>query len=163
MAMFRQRLLENYVDYVDSPEQLSVDLTQKLDLLTPKVFISYSSKDQAFVDSLFAKLRSSGHYAWLNTESIPKGERWLAEMRSALQMTKLLILVVSPDSMASKWVKEEWKTFLDSDRPVLPILHREAKVPRSLNKIEMIKTDHRDWETKLLRAIEQSLASSGET
>lgn len=161
MEVFRQRLLATYVDYVDSPRQLGADLAEKLELLTPRTFLSYSSKDQAFVDSLFARLRSSGHYAWLNTESIPKGENWLAEMRSALQTTKVLILVVSPESMASKWVKEEWKTFLASNKQILPILHRETKVPRSLSKIEMIKTDHKDWETKLLRAIEQGLASSG--
>lgn len=161
MTRFRSCVMRKVVEFLSTPDELYQDLLTKLEALKPRIFVSYSSKDQTFVDAMFDRLKSSGHYSWLNTESIPKGEQWLEEMRRGLQETDLLILVVSPDSMKSKWVKEEWKTFLKAGKKVLPVLFRESKVPKILGKIEMIKADHHGWYSKLLKTVEQNLKSLG--
>jgi len=159
MARLRRELMRNAVEFLSTPEALQEDLLAKLKTLAPRIFVSYSSKDQEFVNRLFLRLKQSGHPAWLNTESIPKGEHWHDEMVKGLRETDLLILVVSEHAMASKWVTEEWKAFLRTEKKIIPVLLRECKVPQALNKIEMIKAtgDEDRWYYRLLKAVEQSL------
>jgi len=71
--------------------------------------------------------------------------------------TDNLILVVSPDAMASNWATEEWKTFLHAQKKLLPILCRDGKIPRAIKRPEMIKIQDDDWYYRLLKAIEQNL------
>jgi hypothetical protein len=78
-------------------------------------------------------------------------------MTKGLRETDILILVVSPDAMVSKWVTEEWQTFLQAQKKVLPILYREGAVPDEINRLEMIKAQEENWYYRLLKAIEQSL------
>jgi hypothetical protein len=51
-----------------------------------------------------------------------------------------VILLVSENSVASKWVSEEWKTFLNPQKKIVPVLLRECKVPQAIRKLEMTKT-----------------------
>lgn len=72
MAKFRKELMQRAVEFLSTPEQLHRDLLAKLAGLKPRIFVSYSSKDQQFVDDLSDRLKESGERVWLNTESIPK-------------------------------------------------------------------------------------------
>ena len=157
MARFRKQVMQKAVEFLTTPENLYEDLLAKLKALKPRIFVSYSSKDQTFVDQLYARLKESGHYVWLNTESIPKGEHWHDEMSKGLQETDILILVVSPDAMASKWVTEEWHTILQAQKKVIPILYRSGKTPKAIARLEMIKAENDDWYYRLVKALEQSL------
>jgi hypothetical protein len=158
MLNFREQVMEEGAGFLGTPPALYHDLLEQLQILNPRIFISYSSKDQGFVNQLYERLVASGHRAWLNTESIPKGEHWHEEMVKALEETDLMILVLSPDATKSKWVKEEWKTFLTMQKTILPILHREGKVPRSLNALQMTKIDDKgEWYYYLLKSIEGRL------
>ena len=127
MTRFRKQIMEYAVEFLRTPEGLYSDLLEKLRQLKPRIFISYSSKDQQFVDQLHLKLKQSGQLGWLNTESIPKGEHWYDEMSKGLRETVLLILVVSEDAVASKWVSEEWKTFLKMKKRSFPFFFENAR------------------------------------
>jgi len=158
MSDLRKQMMQNAVEFLGTPDELEADLREKLATLQPRLFISYSSKDQAFVGDLDTRLKQSGHHVWLNTESIAKGGRWHDQMVAGLRDTDVLILVVSKNSIASQWVTEEWQTFLKSGKRILPILIDEtAEAPREINELEMIKSSHANWYYKLLKAIEQNL------
>lgn len=157
MTRLRKAVMKNAVEFISTPDALYTDLLQKLEQFKPRVFISYSSKDQKIADQVFLQLNQSGHPVWLNTQSIPKGEHWYDEMVKGLRETDLLILIVSENAVASKWVTEEWKTFMKMNKKIIPILHKKCKVPKAIQKLEMIKTADENWYYKLLKAIEQNL------
>jgi len=157
MARLRREVMKNAVEFTTTPDDLYKDLLHKLKHLEPRIFISYSSKDQDIVAQMSRQLKQSGHPVWLNTDSIPKAEHWYDEMVKGLGQTDLLILVVSEDAMASKWVTEEWKTFLKMGKRIIPVLYKECKVPQAIKKLEMIKTADDNWYYKLLKAVEQYL------
>lgn len=107
MSRFRKQIMQYAIEFLSTPEKLYTDLLLKLKQIKPRIFISYSSKDQEFVDKLFLQLKLSGQPVWLNTERFPKGEHLYDEMSKGLLETDLLILVISEDAMISKWVMEE--------------------------------------------------------
>lgn len=157
MARLRREVMKNAIEFTSTPDALYEDLLQKLEQLQPLIFISYSSRDQKIVEQLFRQLKQSGYHAWLNTESIPKGDRWYDEMVNGLRDTDLLILVVSKAAMASAWVAQEWQTFLQTGKKIIPLLLEECEAPEDLQKIEMIKIAEEGWYYKLLKAVEQNL------
>ncbi len=108
----------------------------------PYVFISYSRKDAAFVERLYADLKSNNINAWVDTYKISPGQNWDRTIHDALENASALILVISPDSMASQNVHAEYLYALEMDKPVLPIVVREASIPLQLRLLQYL--DFRD-------------------
>ena len=72
-----------------------------------QVFISYSRKDLAFVEQLAADLQAAGLDVWYDLSGLEGGERWRIEIEKAIQESQYVIVVLSPNSVASTWVEEE--------------------------------------------------------
>ena len=70
-------------------------------------FISYSSKDQAFADRLYADLQNKGVRCWFAPHDMRGGEFTHVQIDKAIQVNERLLLILSPNSMKSKWVETE--------------------------------------------------------
>ena len=71
------------------------------------IFLSHSSEDKAFVDWLYAKLISVNIGSWYDACEILVGDAILERIEEGLRGSEFLIVVVSPASIASRWVKAE--------------------------------------------------------
>jgi hypothetical protein len=72
------------------------------------VFLSHSSKDKPFVRELADFLRRDGDIeVWLDEHEIAPGEKIVDRIGEGLA-SDFIWLVLSPDSVDSAWVKEEW-------------------------------------------------------
>jgi uncharacterized protein YjbI with pentapeptide repeats len=70
-------------------------------------FISYSTKDQDFADRLYADLQNKGVRCWFAPHDIKAGEKIHEQIDEAIRLHDKLLLILSPHSMASEWVKTE--------------------------------------------------------
>jgi len=70
-------------------------------------FISYSTKDQAFTDRLYADLQNKGVRCWFAPQDIKAGEKLHEQIDDAIRLHDKLLLILSPQSMESEWVKTE--------------------------------------------------------
>src|SRR5690242_6669005 len=95
--------------------------------LMTKIFISYSRKDVNFTKKLADSLSHYGFDVWIDLEDINAGSKWSDAIQQGLDETAVMLVIISPDSMASENVKDEWQYFLDLKKPVIPILLRSAK------------------------------------
>ena len=70
-------------------------------------FISYSTKDQPFADRLHADLQARGIRCWFAPHDIQGGRKIHEQIDEAIRLYDKLLLILSPDSMSSNWVKTE--------------------------------------------------------
>lgn len=86
------------------------------------VFVSYSRSDRVFVRRLVDHLKAKSFDCWLDVDRLQAGQDWSDAVWSALQECSIMLLVVSPASMSSKEVANEWKYYHNSDKPIIPVL-----------------------------------------
>ncbi len=70
-------------------------------------FISYSTKNQDFAERLHSKMRDMGLRVWFAPEDVQGGKKLDEQIDEAIRVHDKLLLVLSPESMNSEWVKTE--------------------------------------------------------
>lgn len=97
------------------------------------IFISYSSADRAaFVEPFVKHLHDSGYDIWVDNVDpefggIVGGTEWQQSLADAVQQAAAVCLVITPDSVRSKWVRAEIKRAQELNKTILPIVVRELK------------------------------------
>lgn len=119
----------------------------------PQFFISYARKDQPFVEQLARDLKRRGIDVWLDLYNIDPGLSWSRQIGRALDMCSTMILVLSPDSLESENVDDEWNYYLDNKKKIVPLLYRETQIPFRLHKIQFINFATEKYETALNRLV----------
>lgn len=72
-----------------------------------RVFISYATADEAFAARLHADLTKAGIPSWFAPRDVRPGLKIHQQLRDAIQASDRVLLILSPHSMASNWVKTE--------------------------------------------------------
>ncbi len=105
------------------------------------IFLSYSRSDwETFVSNFANQLMGHGYDVWVDQQFLLGGSNWMDSVGEALNKCRLLLLVVSPEALSSKYVKMEYRYFINHGKIVLPILHRFAPLP-----FELSATQHLDF------------------
>jgi CheY-like chemotaxis protein len=114
------------IDFVSKEKLRRLDvqnaIIRALNSLPPKepVFhscvISYSTKDQEFATQLFGDLRERLVPCWIATEDLRIGERFRQRIAEAIRSHDKLLLVLSQDSLASRWVEHEVEIAFEIER-----------------------------------------------
>lgn len=90
------------------------------------VFISCSSADRAYVDRLAARLVVEGIPVWYDHE-LAAGDRFAPVIQHQIDACAAFVVVLTPESMASKWVNREMDYAISEGKPVLPLLLEHCK------------------------------------
>jgi tetratricopeptide (TPR) repeat protein len=102
------------------------------------IFISYSHSDRDFVDRLEADLRQREFGTWMDRLGLVGGHKWRRELQDAIDRSQVLLVVLSPESVASEYVQAEYGYATDEGKIVIPIYYRPCKVPMELRGIQWI-------------------------
>jgi hypothetical protein len=73
----------------------------------PRVFVSHASADAQFANQLADDLRASGADVWLDSSHMSAGD-FVARINTALASREFVELVLTPASMQSPWVSQEF-------------------------------------------------------
>ena len=101
---------------------------------TNSVFISHSSADRVFVETvLLPALDSAGIASWYSPNDIKSSDDWGRSIREGLESAEWFLLVMSPRSQASEWVRDEvmWAVEQRAGR-IVPIMV-ESCDPRAIH------------------------------
>ncbi|MFQ5632140.1 MAG: toll/interleukin-1 receptor domain-containing protein, partial [bacterium] len=84
-------------------------------------FICYARDDKEFVRKLANDLRAAGVNIWMDVLDIPAGARWDRAVDDALDACARLLIVLSPEAVASENVLDELAFALDEKKPIVPV------------------------------------------
>src|SRR5215469_2979638 len=86
------------------------------------IFISYAHADSPFVDRLEADLCQHGFAPWVDRHGLAGGQKWRRELEAAVDRSQVLLVVLSPEAMASEYVQQEYGYASDEGKVVIPVL-----------------------------------------
>lgn len=92
-------------------------------------FLSYHSGDEEWVATLKATLEAKGIRVWLDSEQIRPGDRFPGALARAIDSVRCVVLVLSPGSVASPWVEEEYHLALARRCHVIAALVDDVEPP----------------------------------
>ncbi len=90
---------ENFIEYMATLVGTGIEFYS--------LFISFSTKDQEFADRLHADLRAKGVRCWFAPHDLRGGKKVHEQIDEAIRVHDKLLLILSPSSMESEWVKTE--------------------------------------------------------
>jgi TIR domain/NB-ARC domain len=123
-----------------------------------KVFLSHSTKDKEFVQTLAQQLQAVRIEPWLCEVDVLFGDDFVEQIKRGLQQADVALLVWSPDAAKSAWTGKEWRSVLarevEESRTRLGLfLLGDAAIP------ELLRTKHRiDARTDREQAIQETVA-----
>ncbi len=126
----------------------------------PDIFVSYSRVDVEFARRLAADLDRVGAQVWLDVAAIPAGVKWSTAVQQGLDTCQIMLVIISPDSMASRNVEDEWHSYLDDGKTVIPIWWRPARVHFQLRRIQHVDFHEQDY-AAAFEQLRQELARKG--
>jgi hypothetical protein len=107
-----------------------------------KVFLSHSTKDKQFVQTLAAELETEKIEPWLCEVDIEYGHNFVAKIEEGLRDADLTVLFWSPEAARSAWTELEWTSVLareisESRTRLGIVLLRNCSMP------ELLRVKHR--------------------
>lgn len=129
-----------------------------------KVFISHSAIDKPLVRKLSRAIKSGGFEVWLDEHELVVGDPLGKRIAEALQVAKVVIVVVSPDSMKSHWLKYELnlatERMVKGECRVIPVVIGGDDIPPEV--MGLLYADFRVSFASGLKAIKTALAYEAE-
>jgi hypothetical protein len=98
-------------------------------MIPSEVFLSHSSVDQGIVAAIAEVLHRHGVPAWYSKTNILGAQQWHDEIGAALNRCDWFVLVLSPNSVDSMWVKRELLFALQQNRfenRIVPLLYQDC-------------------------------------
>jgi TIR domain-containing protein len=102
-------------------------MSRQRNVAPDEVLLSHSSKDVRFTRRLRNVLAKHGVGSFLSKEHIRGAQEWHDEIGEALKRCDWFLIVLSPHSARSKWVKHELIYALQANRyrgRIIPILYK---------------------------------------
>jgi hypothetical protein len=124
--------------------------------ISPKAFLSHSHADKPITEDLARRLREQGVDAWLDKWEIAPGDSLTQKIfEEGLKQCALFVIMLSPDSVKSKWVAHELDVALvrrigDLTR-VVPVVARSCQHPEALRPL--LRLDLADGIEKVCREL----------
>lgn len=124
------------------------------------VFLSFSSDDEKIAKPIWQELCLNGLRVFWSDSMLKNklGESWFDAIESSLESSQHFVLLCSPNSMSSEWVKREYKAFLNhcykaGTRKLIPVLvgnYKVSSLPLFLREFEACRLDERNAIKKLV-------------
>jgi uncharacterized protein YjbI with pentapeptide repeats len=136
------KILEAFLRGCGVPDALIATLPALLGSMKPvqfySCFLSHSSADKDFARRLHSRMRDEGLRVWFDEVQMQGGKKLHEQIDEAIRTYDKLLIVLSPHSMNSDWVKTELRKAFQQER-------REGQ--RKLFPIGLVPySEVRDWE-----------------
>ena len=132
----------------------------------PDVFISYSRHDKDWVGQrLFVALEARGKDVWVDLDDIRGGASdWRATIWAGIESAKVVIFVLSPESLESKICGEELAHAVELNKRIIPVLRRpvDTEIPDALERPNWIFAREEDDQEQAIATLVEAAETDEE-
>ncbi|HSG44450.1 MAG TPA: TIR domain-containing protein [Anaerolineales bacterium] len=112
-----------------------------------RVFISYSRTDMEFVQRLATDLKNAGLDVWWDLSGIQGSDVWEQKIEEGLRNCEYFIVVLTPASLESRWVRREYLSADNRGIRIIPLrLKSYDETPLTLRDIQPIEAIGREYD-----------------
>ncbi len=87
-----------------------------------QLFISYSTRNAEFARYLRGLLQDAGFDVWMDEAKLSAGQSWTDTLEANITHCAAFVIIMSPESKASDWVRRERLLAEKLHKPIFPIL-----------------------------------------
>lgn len=127
---------------------------------SPKVFLSYSTKDKDRARRLAHDLESANVDVWFDEFELKAGDPILSSIRTAIEESGHLLVLISKNSLSSSWVERELQAAFVKhgtigSPTIIPVRIDDAEVPEFLRSTLYVdlRSDYESGLNSLLNAL----------
>jgi TIR domain len=126
-----------------------------------KIFISYSTKDSqwsdAFASYLKNRLEPFNCDIWYTPKTIRTGQNWMKKLEKEIIDCDCFLLLISPNSIRSRWVEYEYRLAMIREKRIYGILIKPCNPHGFLEVIQNLNaTANMSYETAALNFIKDN-------
>ena len=118
------------------------------------IFISYKKEDRSFAELVVAALERQGFSVWWDQDITPR-ESWDGIIQREAEAAKALVVLWTPRSIASEWVRAE-ASFGRSRNKLIPLMLEACELPIAFSMVQAANLagwrgdpDHPEWRRAL--------------
>lgn len=123
-----------------------------------QIFISYAQADEFVARKIADALRGAGLKVWFDEWALMVGDSIVQRIEEGMRASDLLLVLLSPNSVASRWVTIEWNAAFSRELKargvtVIPALIADCEIPSLLadRKYLDLRTDLESGINTLIR------------
>jgi hypothetical protein len=125
----------------------------------PQVFLSYATADTKIANQIEKKLVERGFGVWFDAYELQPGDSIADAIKEAISATDYLVVLLSPNSVNSRWMQNELSSVLGYDLAqrnitLLPVLIEDCEIPPLLASYQYLDL-RADLEGGINRLVEQ--------
>lgn len=137
------------------------DSKDKMEQITPLIFISYAREDGGKALDFYNRLKNVDFKPWIDLEDILPGEAWELKIRQILRQSDFLLICLSEKSVTKRgYIQREIRMAVEIAKEMpegtiflIPVRLEECEVPLSLSRYHWVDLFEPDGFDKLIRAI----------
>lgn len=134
---------------------MSIEIKKKNSL---NVFLSYSSKDRLYAEKILSLLAQKPKIRVFTDKMLSAGEDWESRLKEEISRSDLFLVLISSNSVNSKWVLHELGAAWAIDKPIISITinpELKSQIPLLLTKDQLINFEDLDKHENIDRLFDQ--------
>jgi len=110
--------------------------------LVDTIFVSYGRKDwEGIVVPMMLSMQSGGLLAWVDQYLAQGSKDWMAAVELALAECWLMVLIWSKEAAASNYVRIQYRSFLQREKPLVILACDDTPIPQELARARCVYYD----------------------
>ncbi|MBC8098208.1 MAG: toll/interleukin-1 receptor domain-containing protein, partial [Armatimonadetes bacterium] len=99
----------------------------------PHLFLSYSTLDHGIMHNVTKTLNAAGLQVWVDKQYLTPGDpSWRRAIQDAIERSRCVVVILSPDAKQSKWVEAELDYAESQHKKIFCILARGDRTSSAL-------------------------------
>ena len=106
--------------------------------MTLRIFLSHSHEDNDWCDGFVNELRNYDVDIWYDRQSLDAGGKWVSIIENELTNRDIFLIILTPDSWNSEWVRNEFALALAAQKQIVGIVYKKTQLSGFINIHQMI-------------------------